>query len=182
MIYINRFFKSLFFLFLFSLVSNIFVAAQAHDNDFSAEHQEADAIETSYDIGIEIEQNVDTVLLDFLSQWLGVAYKYGGASKSGTDCSGFVNNCYTFVYNRKLPRRSIDIFQKTQILPKDELTSGDLVFFKTLGSKVVNHVGVYLWNGYFAHASSKRGVVISQLGEGYYQKTYAGGGYYRPDL
>lgn len=158
------------------------VFAQVQEGDFSLEHYEADANEQSYDIGIEIEQNVDTVLLRFISQWLGVAYKYGGASKAGTDCSGFVNNCYNIVYNRKLPRRSIDIFQKTQIVPKDELTSGDLVFFKTLGSSVVNHVGVYLWNGYFAHASSKRGVVISKLDEGYYQKTYAGGGYFRPDL
>lgn len=174
--------KSFIFLLFISIGFNIVFAQNNNDESFSSEHLEQDAKEKSYDIGIEIEQNVDTSLLVFLSNWLGVVYRYGGSSTNGTDCSGFVNNCYNIVYHRKLPRRSIDIFQKTQIVDKLELTSGDLVFFKTLGSSVVNHVGVYLWNGYFAHASSKRGVVISKLDEGYYQKTFVGGGYFRPDL
>jgi cell wall-associated NlpC family hydrolase len=80
------------FLLFISIGLNWAFAQNTDDESFSREHLEHDAIEKSYDIGIEIEQNVDTSLLIFLSKWLGVVYRYGGGSTDGTDCSGFVNN------------------------------------------------------------------------------------------
>ena len=118
-----------------------------------------------------------------LKQWLGTPYKYAGHSRNGTDCSGFVMEVYQAVYHLSLQRNSQKIFEKNcDEIDKDKLHEGDLVFFNT-GNKNrrINHVGIYLKEGKFAHASSSRGVTVSDIREKYYVKHFVVAGRVRRD-
>lgn len=127
---------------------------------------------------LELPMNEDAQqeLLEFIDDWLGTSYCYGGNSKSCIDCSAFTNQVYEVIYHKTIPRVSRDIYAKSLPIEKYALYQGDLVFFATSGGKKVNHVGIYLWDGYFVHASSSKGVVISHLRQSYYTKTFVGGG------
>ncbi len=112
-------------------------------------------------------------LLEKASSYLGVRYRYGAASRSATDCSGFTTQVFKS-QGVKLPRTSREQSTKGQKVAKGELKPGDLVFFNTRGSRV-SHVGIYQGNGKFIHASSGKGkVMVSSLNEGYYQRRFAG--------
>lgn len=110
-----------------------------------------------------------------VQRWLGAPYKAGGTSPKGTDCSGFVYSVYKKVYGVSLPRRSRDMYKIVNKKKERKLKEGDLVFFRTLGARI-SHVGIYIADGYFVHASSSRGVVWSNLDEEYYKKNFAKGG------
>ncbi len=120
------------------------------------------------------EANVD--LLDYILAWRGTPYCYGGSTKRCTDCSGYTGNIYTNVYQKVTPRISRDIYAKCMPIKKNALYQGDFVFFATAGGDRITHVGIYLWDGYFTHASSSRGVMVSNLNEGYYKRTFVGAG------
>jgi len=113
-------------------------------------------------------------LTTYASSLLGVPYKYGGNSPdSGFDCSGFVGHVFRHTMGIKLPRSSDDISHMGQAIGKSNLRTGDLVFFNTLQRKF-SHVGIYLGDGLFAHASLSSGVVVSILGSDYYKRHYVG--------
>jgi cell wall-associated NlpC family hydrolase len=116
-------------------------------------------------------------LLIFMDQWYGVPYHYGGTSRAGIDCSAFSSLLLSSVYSEnQLPRMSADQYKATRRISKKDLQEGDLVFFHTYGKgHRVTHVGVYLYNNYFIHASVA-GVQISNMGEGYYLTHYIGSG------
>lgn len=101
--------------------------------------------------------------------WLGVPYRYGGNTKNGVDCSGFVLQVYKVVYNKRIERNSAKIFEKNcRLIDVDELREGDLLFYCTgKKTKGITHVGIYLRDNKFAHASSK-GVKISDITEDYF--------------
>ena len=108
--------------------------------------------------------------------WWGTPYKIGGTSKSGVDCSAFVRAVYGDAYDIELPRTAEEQERLGTSVAKDELESGDLVFFRTQGMGPFfrsRHVGVYLGNGVFAHASGKRGVTTSRLDDYYWSRKYA---------
>lgn len=116
------------------------------------------------------------VIIAYAKNFLGISYVYGGASPRGFDCSGFTK----YVFSRigiDLPRQAREQITKgTPIPSRAELVPGDLVFFKTKGSSIVNHVGIYLGGYQFIHASSGYGAVrISPLDSGYYDRCYVGG-------
>ena len=112
-------------------------------------------------------------LLDRAQSFLGVRYRYGAASRSATDCSGFTTQVFKS-QGVKLPRTAAQQSTRGQKVSKGELKAGDLVFFNTRGSRV-SHVGIYKGNGKFIHASSGKGRVMeSSLNEGYYQRRFAG--------
>lgn len=118
------------------------------------------------------DKEMKTDLYQFIAEWYGVPYKYGECSKNGTDCSGFVNALYQKVYHKTLERQADALFYKQcKKISKDEVKEGDLVFF-TIESKKITHVGVYLKNKKFVHASTKKGVMISDLNEPYFQKYF----------
>lgn len=129
-----------------------------------------------------IENLTNRKLLDFMDEWYGVPYHYGGKDKSGIDCSAFASLLVSDVYQvNDLPRISRDQYKESRRIPKSELRAGDLVFFHTLGKgHTVTHVGVYLYNNRFIHASVA-GVQISDLGEGYYARHFIGAGRVVPD-
>lgn len=117
----------------------------------------------------------DTTLYLFVADWLGTPHKLGKCSKQGVDCSCFVKLLYEKVYAKKSPRSAHEMYEGAKRVSNRELAEGDLVFFR-IKSKRVSHVGVYLKDGWFAHASSSKGVIINNLSEMYYKKYYSGAG------
>lgn len=100
--------------------------------------------------------------------WKGVKYKYGGNTKKGVDCSAFVQRAFRDNLNIKIPRTTKLQSKIGYEVPMQDIELGDLVFFKT-GYKT-RHVGIYLGEGKFLHASTKKGVTISRLDNPYYSK------------
>lgn len=109
-----------------------------------------------------------------VSLWLGTPYRYGGTTKRGTDCSGFIMQVYKKLYNKKLPRSTAGLAKaKYKKVAKRNLKSGDIILFATGKNKrTVSHAGIYLKNGKFIHASSSRGVIINDVDDDYYKRTW----------
>ncbi|MBC7418294.1 MAG: C40 family peptidase [Pedobacter sp.] len=107
-------------------------------------------------------------LYRFITDWAGVRYKFGGLDKSGIDCSGFALLLEKQIYDVDLPRISRDQASAARKKNPDRLEEGDLIFF-AFGGGQVDHVGVYLNNGYFVHASTTRGVIVDDLNLPVYQ-------------
>ena len=133
----------------------------------------------SKQFGVRITPEDNLRLYTEASKWLGVKHKYGGNTKSGVDCSGFVLQVYREVYGKSLYRSSADMLNRNcRKVKRDKLSEGDLVFFNTAGNqkKTPNHVGIYLKNGRFVHTSTSKGVMVSSLSEPYYIRTWITGG------
>lgn len=111
-------------------------------------------------------------LYQFIDDWYGTPYQYGGQTLDGVDCSGFVGNLLREVYNKNVPRTTTLIEEKARPIPKSKLDEGNLVIFDIDGKKS-SHIGVYLQNGHFVHASSSKGVIISDLSSEYYSKHFS---------
>ncbi len=114
-------------------------------------------------------------LYQFIDEWYAVPYKYAGKTKAGIDCSGFASALYLSVYEKTISSSTKALLAETKKIDESKLKEGDLVFFK-IESKTVSHVGVYLQNNKFVHASTKRGVIISDLNEPYYKKYFLSAG------
>jgi lipoprotein Spr len=126
----------------------------------------------------EIENLNNEDLYHFIEKWMGTPYRYGAKSESGTDCSGFSGMLHQSIFGINLPRTAKSQYQSCDRVKLEEIREGDLVFFNTRGG--VSHVGVYLHNGYFVHASTKDGVRINNLNDDYYKNRFLGGG--RPSI
>ena len=111
-------------------------------------------------------------LLNFIEEWYGVPYKFAGRTKSGVDCSGFTSILLLEVYKKNMSGSSASLYSQSIKIDRSKLQEGDMVFFRTDGSKGINHVGIYLSNGYFVHASTSRGVMINNLSENYYSGSF----------
>jgi lipoprotein Spr len=131
------------------------------------------SIEKKYALALGVSENEisNRALYSFIDEWYGVPYKYGGKNKSGIDCSNFASTLYRAVYNKQLNGNSPTIFNQCKTLSKKELTEGDLLFFK-IESDQISHIGVYLQNNKFIHATTKKGIMIDDLDEDYYQKYF----------
>jgi hypothetical protein len=123
-------------------------------------------------VAVEELQNIR--LLTFIDDWYSTRYRYGGSSKRGIDCSAFTAGLLSEVFNVSLPRTCREQYHATERIRRTELQEGDLVFFNI--RKGISHVGVYLRNNKFVHASSSSGVMISDLHESYFGKRFAGAG------
>lgn len=110
-------------------------------------------------------------LYQFINDWYGVKYKYGGKDKAGVDCSGLTAALYLAVYKKTISSNTKDLVGEVKKIKESDLNEGDLVFFNTNG-KSISHVGVYLQNHKFVHASTKKGVMISDMNELYFKQTY----------
>jgi lipoprotein Spr/probable lipoprotein NlpC len=119
-------------------------------------------------------------LYNFITDWTGVRYQFGGLDKRGIDCSGFALLLQKEIYGWTMPRVSRD--QAEVIKKKDlgALKEGDLIFF-SFGGGAVDHVGVYLNNNFFVHASTSRGVIVDDLSLPVYQKAIVKAGSLKPD-
>jgi lipoprotein Spr len=125
------------------------------------------------DVPVEALKNLK--LFSFIDEWYGTPYRFGGSTKDGIDCSAFSGSLMTSVFGVGLPRMAKDQYSVCEHVQKNHLEAGDLVFFHTT-RKGISHVGVYLGNNKFVHASLNYGVTISDLMDPYYARTFRGGG------
>lgn len=108
-----------------------------------------------------------------ISKMMGVPYKLGGDDQNGIDCSAYTMIVFKNSISKQLPRTSTDQFKAGTPVSYEDLKFGDLVFFNTTGESA-SHVGIYLGDDLFAHASLTLGVTISSLESYYYKKRYEG--------
>jgi cell wall-associated NlpC family hydrolase len=104
--------------------------------------------------------------------WLGVPYDFGGQSRSGIDCSGFIRQVFAEVYGVRLPHNSSAIYRMGTEVSRSDLRPGDVVFFKNLG--YIDHSGIYMGKNWFIHSASSVGVAYSALNAPYFGDHYAG--------
>lgn len=131
----------------------------------------------SVKLGIDIGSADNHKLYVESASWIGTPYRPGGNSKHGVDCSGLTSRIYKDVYKAKLQRTTSGQMSQVKKVSKGRLREGDLVFFSGSNSKKkVAHVGIYLKNGKFIHASIGRGVIVSSLSEQYYRTRWIRGG------
>ena len=123
---------------------------------------------------MDIEDITNFTMFHFVEDWLKTRYRYGGTTKAGIDCSAFTGLLLATVSGIKVPRTAKQQYAASKKISREEIKEGDLVFFNTRGG--VSHVGVYLANDYFVHASSSEGVTISNLNDEYYSRRYIGSG------
>jgi len=131
-----------------------------------------------------MESQMDTPLSSFglteeqfeneAKEFVGIPYRKGGISERGMDCSGFARKIYSRLFGIELPHNSIQQyrFSSLQQIDDEELQPGDLIFFANKKKKRINHVGVYLSDGQFIHASSSKGIMVSNLDDRYWKARF----------
>lgn len=126
-------------------------------------------------LGLEYSATDNVSLYAEVNEWMGVPYKYGGNSKQGVDCSAFVGAVIKKVYGIALHRTANEMLSDVKLVEAKNLQEGDLMFFTNSNGKV-SHVGIYLKDGLFAHASTSAGVCVSRTSDKYWSKHFYRGG------
>jgi cell wall-associated NlpC family hydrolase len=103
-------------------------------------------------------------------KYKGIPFKYGGTTKRGFDCSGFVNTVYFNAFNIDLPRTTTLMSKQGEKKSKSNLKPGDLVFFRP--SRKYMHMGIYVGDGQFMHSSTSKGIIKSKLNNLYWKNKY----------
>lgn len=139
------------------------------------EIEKASSLQIKYALlmNTDVERIQNIPLYQNIDDWYGTRYKLGGTTKSGIDCSAFVQTIFLSAFAVSLPRTAKDQYKETRHISRTELKEGDLLFFNTRGG--VSHVGIYLQNNKFVHASVS-GVMISDMFEPYYVKHFIAAG------
>lgn len=133
--------------------------------------------QASVRLGMDIELTDNHKLYVNAAEWIGTPYRAGGDSRHGTDCSGLVSRLYKKTYRMRLSRSTDGQLKESNKIARRNLREGDLVFFTSRSSrKKVAHVGIYLKDGKFIHASTSQGVIVSSLKEKYYTQHWLCGG------
>ena len=141
--------------------------------------ESADYLQLKYAMILDatVEKLTNIPLLQTIEKWWGTRYCLGGTTENCIDCSGFTVNVAKDVYDIQLPRTAQEQYNFSEIIEMSELKEGDLVFFHHGGkSKRVSHVGFYLMNNKFVHASTSNGVMISDLNDSYWRVRIKGAG------
>ena len=109
-------------------------------------------------------------LYPYHNKWHQTPYKYGGFGSQGIDCSAFVQRAYFDLFGMKIPRTTKQQAKAGWKVSRSSITTSDLIFFKT--GYNTRHVGIYLQHGDFIHASSSKGIIISNINDPYWKKRY----------
>jgi lipoprotein Spr len=125
-------------------------------------------------LNIEVEKLTNKKLIEYVHLWWAVPYRIGGNSKEGIDCSAFVQGLTNEAFGISLPRTSREQADFCKEISKPDLKEGDLVFFGS--GRSISHVGMYISNNKFVHASTSMGVVISDLDEAYWSRRFVKAG------
>lgn len=125
-------------------------------------------------MGVSVSKLQSPKLYALIDQWIGAPYRYAGNTQKGVDCSGLVVQIYRQFTDKTIPRSSSALAKEVVSKPVNKLKEGDLVFFNYDGKN--SHVGIYLQNGWFVHASTIKGVVLSDMNSTYYSKRFSKGG------
>ena len=131
----------------------------------------ANTLQLKYSIllNTEVENVNNPELYRKIDEWYGTRYRYGGTTKQGIDCSAFIQVLFSSMYGFTLPRTSREQYQLSTKVSRAEMKEGDLLFFNTTGG--ISHVGFYLQNNKFVHASTG-GVTISDIFDPYYLRRF----------
>ena len=127
-----------------------------------------DNAKTSF--GVEKE-----LMMELIMQWIGTPYRFGGMSKKAIDCSAWTRVIFFQADSVVIPRTAREQFTIGRHISRNHLEFGDMVFFHTYSRKFASHVGIYLGDNLFAHASSKEGVTVSSLNSTFYNNRFIGG-------
>ena len=143
------------------------------------------ALALQFKYSILLDNEVETIqnisLFKLIDEWYGTRYLMCGTTKSGIDCSAFMQVMYSGLFGITLPRTSREQYNAIQPISLTELKEGDLVFFNTTGGGV-SHVGFYLQNNKFVHAGSSTGVTVSDLTDSYWSGRFLRAGRWeKPD-
>ena len=126
-------------------------------------------------LNLPVEYIDNLVLFDFIVKWYGTKYVFGGNTRNGIDCSGFTLRLMKDVYCIDMERVVPGQFNQCRPIAKEDLKQGDLIFFHTTRPGL-SHVGFYIGNNKFVHASCNKGVTIDDLSMSYYAKAFRTGG------
>lgn len=139
------------------------------------QRKKADGSDCNNALGLKCNDDDNEELYAAVNSWLGVPYKYGGTDRTGIDCSAFVGTVFRQVYGVSLHRTANDMLRDVELVAKNQLREGDILFFTNSKGKV-SHVGIYLKDGLFAHASTSAGVCVSRADDSYWSKHFYKGG------
>lgn len=114
-------------------------------------------------------------VMDRIMNWLGTPYRFGGTSNKAIDCSAWTRTVFAETAKIMLPRTAREQCQVGKQIKRKNLEFGDLIFFHTYSRRFASHVGIYLGDNLFAHASSRFGVTVSSLESTYYKNRFIGG-------
>lgn len=123
----------------------------------------------SYHFSEQDQYQIINRLYSRLQEWQGVPHRDGGMNKKGVDCSGFTYLTFRDLFDVRLPRTTSQLAHAGSPVNKGQLQPGDLVFFKVEKGR---HVGIYVENQKFIHASKSKGVMMSRLDNPYWQEHY----------
>lgn len=123
---------------------------------------------------LEFSNESSDRIIAVVNDFLGTPYKIGGTDKNGMDCSGFVSAVFSNSISMQLPRSTSEMWKLGWSIEKKNLKIGDLVFFRTGTSKNPDHIGIYVGNGKFTHASRSKGVVVTDMSDKYWRSKYFG--------
>jgi len=115
-------------------------------------------------------ERVREALLAQHERWVGTPYRLGGTTQRGIDCSALVQTVFSDTFRLALPRTTGEQVREGAPVAREALRVGDLVFFRPPGP--YDHVGIYVGDGYFLHASTSQGVMLSRLDNVYWQRHY----------
>jgi NlpC/P60 family len=137
-----------------------------------SEGEKLNWLQLKYSLRMDIpaESITNIPLLQKIDEWWGTPYSLGGSSKNGVDCSYFTLDVMKEVYKVNLKRTAAEQYEQSSKIEWNNLKEGDLIFFKAEGRRNISHVGIYLANNKFAHASTSQGVTISDLADPYWQR------------
>ncbi len=156
---------------LLSACSSTNTARNMH-SETHAVPEDTSSLQASQDEFESMVRNLDVKsrLMDQYASWKGVRYRLGGSTKKGIDCSGFVQRTFREQFNMELPRSTYEQQEMGKSVSRGHLRTGDLVLFRA--GSTGRHVGIYIGNNQFVHASTSSGVTISSMDEPYWKKRY----------
>ncbi|MGR5131744.1 C40 family peptidase [Vibrio alfacsensis] len=148
----------------FPLIVSLLLAACSSGPESNSEAQQATSLSREH------LQSENPDLYQFYNEWHGTPYRLGGTQKSGIDCSAFVQRAFVEAYQLSLPRTTRQQSKQGIEMSWSDAKQGDLVFFKT--KRTTYHVGIYLGNKQFMHASTSKGVIISRIDNPYWASKF----------
>lgn len=159
-------------IFIFSVLFSI--VSFSEGNNESLELLLKEITEVGKEHEVALENNLRDSIITFAKESLNKPYSWGSVGPNKFDCSGFVKFVFGSKTDVELPRVSREMSKYNTKKDINDLVEGDLLFFSTSrNSKAVNHVGIYIGNGEFIHASSaSKKVTISTIEKGFYKKTF----------